>query len=48
MCIRDKDCATDDTKEKLLSLIQDPRMRIIEIAKNLGLSESRDVYKRQS
>ena len=38
-----EDCATDDTKEKLLSLIQDPRMRIIENAKNLGLSESRNV-----
>ena len=38
-----EDCATDDTKEKLFSLIQDPRMRIIENAKNLGLSESRNV-----
>lgn len=38
-----EDCATDNTKEKLFSLIQDPRMRIIENAKNLGLSESRNV-----
>ena len=38
-----EDCATDDTKEKLFSLIQHPRMRIIENAKNSGLSESRNV-----
>ena len=38
-----EDCATDDTKEKLFSLVQDTRMRVIENAKNLGLSESRNV-----
>lgn len=38
-----EDCATDDTKEKLFSLVHDPRMKIIENPKNLGLSESRNV-----
>lgn len=38
-----EDCATDDTKEKLFSLVHDSRMRIIENSKNLGLSESRNV-----
>lgn len=38
-----EDCATDDTKEKLFSLVHDPRMKIIENPKNLGLSESRNI-----
>lgn len=38
-----EDCATDDTKEKLFSLVHDSRMIIIENSKNLGLSESRNV-----
>lgn len=38
-----EDCATDDTKEKLFTLVDDPRMRIIENSQNLGLSESRNI-----
>ena len=38
-----EDCATDDTKERLFSLVHDPRMKIIENPRNLGLSESRNI-----
>lgn len=38
-----EDCATDNTKEKLFSLVHDSRMKIVENHKNLGLSESRNV-----
>lgn len=38
-----EDCATDDTKDKLFSLVHDPRMKIVENSKNLGLSESRNI-----
>lgn len=38
-----EDCATDDTKEKLFALVDNPRMRIIENSQNLGASESRNI-----
>ena len=38
-----EDCATDDTKERLFSLVHDPRMKIVENPRNLGLSESRNI-----
>lgn len=38
-----EDCATDNTKEKLFSLVHDPRMKIVENPKNFGVSESRNV-----
>ncbi|MDG2943167.1 glycosyltransferase family 2 protein [Exercitatus varius] len=38
-----EDCSTDDTKKKLFSVVHDPRMKIIENSRNLGLSESRNV-----
>lgn len=38
-----EDCSTDDTKDKLYSIVNDPRMRIIENKKNMGLSESRNI-----
>lgn len=38
-----EDFATDNTKGKLFSLVNDPRMKIVENPQNLGLSESRNV-----
>lgn len=38
-----EDCSTDDTKDKLYSIVNDPRMKIIENKKNMGLSESRNI-----
>lgn len=38
-----EDCSTDNTKEKLFSLVQDSRMKIILNSQNLGLAESRNV-----
>lgn len=38
-----EDCSTDDTKQKLKSIVSDNRMQVIYNDKNLGLSESRNV-----